>query len=139
MTSMIDYIFVNNASTFSDGQSRTIFSEPGSIRPALCPIEMAVYFLSPVSIHTIILASFSSVIVSATLSCSLSSMAVIPTRSNSLYISDCSYSIFYWRFSVIEANAFSYLLFHSSYEFIGIYFWASINVRNPIMAYFCND
>jgi hypothetical protein len=68
----MDYIFVSNASTFSVGQSNTIFYESGSIKPALCPIEIAVYFLSPVNIHTIILARLNNLIVSGTLSCSLS-------------------------------------------------------------------
>lgn len=60
------------------------------IRPQDFPILTAVYFLSPVSIHTLMPAFLSFTMVSLTLSCSLSSIAVDPIRVN--YFSRISYN-----------------------------------------------
>ncbi len=55
----------------------------GSTNPQEMPMLMAVSFLSPVSIHTLIPALLMICIVFLTLSWSWSSMAVAPMRSNS--------------------------------------------------------
>ena len=60
------------------------------IMPQDLPMLMAVYFLSPVSIHTLIPAYLSLEIVVCTLSWSLSSIAVIPI--NYIYLSRMSSS-----------------------------------------------
>ena len=61
-----------------------------SIRPQDFPMFIAVYFLSPVSIQTLIPAFLNLIMVSLTLSCSLSSMAVDPIRVS--YFSRISYN-----------------------------------------------
>jgi hypothetical protein len=60
------------------------------MRPQDFPMLIAVYFLSPVSIQTLIPAFLNLMIVSLTLSCSLSSIAVDPIKVSSF--SRISYS-----------------------------------------------
>jgi hypothetical protein len=72
------------------------------ISPHDIPILMAVYFLSPVNIHTFTPASLNLYIVIFTLSCSLSSIAVLPISSN--YFSITSYSYFVSLVTVVVVS-----------------------------------
>lgn len=84
---IIEVRLVNRFLACSAPQSRVILYESLSINPHEKPIEIAVSFLSPVSIQTLIFDFLSSVIVYFTQFCSLSSIAVAATslRPFSIY------------------------------------------------------
>jgi len=87
----MDVKFVSKVLACSAPQSKVILYESLSSSPHENPIEIAVSFLSPVSIQTLMFDFFNSVIVSFTLSCSLSSMAVAAIKDNPFYIYDCNF------------------------------------------------
>lgn len=70
---------------------------PSEINPQEIPMLIAVYFLSPVSIHTLMPANFNLSIVILTLSCKRSSIAVEPINSNYC-------SIIYYNYFVLFVN-----------------------------------
>mmetsp|Transcript_36314 Transcript_36314/g.89463 ORF Transcript_36314/g.89463 Transcript_36314/m.89463 type:complete len:244 (+) Transcript_36314:869-1600(+) len=78
------------------------------------PMLMAVSCLSPVSTHTAMPARISCSMHCGTPSCSLSSMAVAPSRMSSFSMISAVASIFSSRFSS-DCAAAVYVLFHSAY------------------------
>ncbi len=100
------------------------------IKLQLSPILYAVFILSPVNIHTFILASLKSLIVSGTFSCNLSSTIVVPIKYKFCSILlQTSFSFFSLSFIDIRAsfNSFENLL----YSFSDKIFIAMNKVLNP--------
>ena len=95
---------------------------------------MAVSILSPVSTHTLIPASFINWIVSATLSCNLSSIAVEPINSKSFSINSLTFAISS-SLSTTLCRANVNFSFHYSYSSVSKYFYARSRVRRPSFAY----
>ena len=97
-----------------------------------CPMLMAVSTLSPVSTQSCTPARLMSKIVLPTSSCSLSSMAVEPTRSNSTSSSSATLLIAFSLFKDVEATW--YFFYHAWYVSSLSVLDAIKSVRRPVLA-----